>query len=425
MNSKKLIAAMSILIALTLALAGCGKKQSPAAVKDYDDAPHATLSVLTGTSLSDDVWNEGFTASDGTQINVIEYSSEYYEKENLSYRDLLLKRLESNVDVDFYVIHAEDVIDFARKNYWMDLSDIDAVNSLSEDALWQSTYDGKVFSIPLTYTGFGFYWNIDLLKEHGLSVPKNLSEFTHVCDALVAAGITPYLANKGYALTVPAMAVGFAEVYASDDSEQLLAKLADGSTPVSEYMADGFAFIEMMIQKGYFDPQKALEITPRDGDIAGFRAGECAFICCTLQPMDGLEFEWTLTGVPVLEDGEVAVVGANYRMSVNPNSPNVGYAVELLNSLVTPEWLADIAAHDQTLSSGKGEYDLKYLPEASRDFAILVQSGNQIPNQDFSFPFNTWEAIRDLCREICAGKAAADVTLDYDRIQNEQIEAAR
>ena len=64
----------------------------------------------------------------------------------------------------------------------------------------------------------------------------NLEEFFSVCRTLKEQGYTPYLGNKGYAMTVPAMAAGFAGLYASEDKEEQIAKLADGTTPVSAYM---------------------------------------------------------------------------------------------------------------------------------------------------------------------------------------------
>lgn len=416
---------MSCWLAMLLLLcSGCGQDEQSAVIKDYQDTPQVTLSVLTNESLREDFWDIGYTTADGTQIKVIEYSSEYYEQKNLSYRELVQKRLESNVDIDCYIIHAEDVIEYARHDYWMDLSGLNAVQGLSADALAQSTYDGKVFSIPFAYTGFGLFWNVDMLSEHGLSVPGNLDEFLYVCQTLKAAGITPYLGNKGFALTVPAMACGFARLYAAPEREQLLAELASGATPVSEYMYEGFAFIEMMIDKGYMDPEQALNATPRAEDLAAFLAGEGAFMCGAMQDMSGADFQVVMTGVPVLSDGEVSVVGAATRMAVNPHSPNVEYVVELLDGMVTEEWLLNFAISDRSLSSGRGEYDLSYLPEHARGFARLVQQGNQIPNQDFSLPFNTWEAIRDLCREICAGGTAEEAAQQYDLIQLEQIAAA-
>ncbi len=420
----KTMAAGLLSFVLTLTICGCGNTRESSVVKEFDDVKTVTLSMLTSRGMSDNFWTQDYVAKDGVKIKIAEYTADYYDSEKLTYRELVAKRIKSNVDIDLYVIHAEDVIEFNKLGYWMDLSGLNAVSCLSPDALAQSTYDGKVFSIPLSYTGFGFWWNVDMLKEHGLSVPGNLPEFLNVCQVLKEAGVTPYLGNKGYALTVPAMAMGFSELYAAADADQRLADLSSGTTPVSTYMAKGFAFIEMMIENGYMNPEQALNSAPGHEDVADFLAGKGAFLCSNIEAnIKSPDFEIDMTGIPVSESGTVAVVGANYRLAVNPNSPNAHYATELIDSLVTPEWLAQAAAREYTLSSGNDEYDLSYLDSSLQDFARLAGSGGQVPNQDFALHFNTWECIRDICRQICNGQSAADATQEYDRIQQEQIAA--
>ena len=218
------------------------------------------------------------------------------------------------------------------------------------------------------------------------------------------------------------MAAGFSSLYAADNSNQLVASLADGTTPVSTYMEKGFTFVEMLIEKGYMDAEFALNTAPQSDDLSEFLAGNGAFICTNLENFPSeADFEVVMTGIPTKENGMVAVVGANYRFSVNPNSTKAEYAIELLNAVATAESLAQIAADVGGLSCGTGEYDTDYLDEGAHDFARLVQKGGQIPNQDFALPFNTWESIRDLCREICAGMSAEAAALKYDTIQSEAI----
>lgn len=96
--------------------------------------------------------------------NLIVYSdyADFYADEGLSYRELLLKRMESGMPDDLYIITAEDVLEFERRGYIYDLSELNCIDNLSEDALNQSIYNGKVFSVPLSYTSFGLIWNVDM-----------------------------------------------------------------------------------------------------------------------------------------------------------------------------------------------------------------------------------------------------------------------
>lgn len=206
--------------------------------------------------------------------------------------------------IEIHLIPAEDVLEFDEKGYIYDLSDLKCIRNLSKDALIQSTYDGKVFSLPLSYTCFGFVWNVDMLKQYDLAVPENREEFLNVCETLKENGILPYGANKDFGLTVPVMCAGLYDVYQGEGTEQKLQELSEGTTPVSEYMRKGFDFLQMMIDKGYMDPEKALDTIPSsDGEKEFFAQENCAFICAIYRgkTFEGYPFEIEMTPLPLLE----------------------------------------------------------------------------------------------------------------------------
>lgn len=305
----------------------------------------------------------------------------------------------------------------------MDLSGMDFVGNLSESALYQSTYKGKVFSVPLSFTGFGFLWNVDVLNEHGLTVPENLEEFMAVCEKLKADGILPYGANKGYALTVPAMCAGMADLYGSENLEEKITGLNSGEVPVSTYMRNGFAFLEEMIARGYMDPQQALQTTPGVEDREMLIKGECAFICAGLggiKKTENLTVRVEMTGLPVLPEGCIAVYGAQSRLCVNPNSKHLETTLEFIEMVGTPEALAKSAEVEYTMSSAK-DYKIDNFTQEKKLVSLLQQPG-QIPNQDFALNFNTWENIRDVGRELCAGASVEDACKKLDEMQRADLE---
>lgn len=286
----------------------------------------------------------------------------------------------------------------------MDLSGMEFVDNLSEAAFYQSTYNGKVFSLPLSFTGFGFVWNVDLLAEHGLQIPQNLEEFLSACEKLKGDGVLPYGANKGFALTVPAMCVGLSDIYGQPNQEEKIAALNSGEIPISDYLQEGFEFLALMIEKGYLDPRQALETTPRQEDMELFLAGKCAFICAGLGDIHDVKdknFQMQLTGLPVLPDGCIAVYGANSRLCINPNSRHLDTACEFIEMVGTQEALDQSAVLEHAMSSAKASGIVEF-PDEEGLVELLRQPG-QIPNQDFALHFNTWESIRDAAREICGG----------------------
>lgn len=407
-----------------LSISACGDKVPAVEVIETTDSQPEYLSFFSVKSLSGkDVikyWNDLFTEMYSKQVYINFEGADYYAEEGLSYRELLEKRLESSAPDDLYIINAEDVLEFGQKNYWMDLSDMDFINNLSEAALYQSTYNGKVFSLPLSMTGFGFAWNLNMLEKYELSVPQNLDEFLEVCEVLREHGILPYGANRGYALTVPAMCAGLSDVYKSEDTEEIIASLNSGKIPISEYMQDGFELLDMMIKKGYMNPEQALTATPLVEDVEMFLAQECGFICIALGEVDEFtekSFRIEITGVPVLEEGSTAVFGANKRLCVNPESRHMDTVLEFMEMVGTKEALAESAKIDIGISSA--EDGGTSSGKESEKLAQLLQQKGQIPNQDFSLHFNTWENIRDIGREICGG---ADVQAACDMLDKKQQE---
>lgn len=414
---------------LLCSMTACGKKTANFQIADEQEAEPEYLNFFASKSMSGTdlgkYWSERFAEIYDQQVYVNFDSAEYYADEGLSYRELLEKRLDSTLEDDLYIINAEDVLEFEKKGYWMDLGEMGFVNNLSDAALYQSTYNGKVFSVPLTLTTFGFYWNVSMLEQYGLSVPKNQEEFWNVCETLKSEGVLPYGANKGYALTVPAMCKGLSKLYGTADLEARIAALNSGETPISVYMEEGFELLAEMIERGYLDPEQALKTNPRAEDIQMFHEGQCAFICtgmeAVVQDKGQLDFKTEFTGLPLLEDGCVAVYGASSRLCVNPDSAHLETALRFIEMVGTKESLDQSAVFKETLSTAK-DSELQVPSEQQAMYDLLQQPG-QIPNQDFSLHFNTWENIRNMGREICGGATVQEVCAKLDDLQRTEIES--
>lgn len=405
----------------------CGGKTPNVQIVEKEETEPEYLSFFSQKSYIDSdigkFWSDRFVEKYNQKVYINYDGAAYYGAEGASYRELLEKRLESSSPDDLYLINAEDVLEFEQKGYWMDLSGMEFADNLSEAALYQSTYNGKVFSIPLKFTGFGFYWNVTMLEEQGLTVPENLEEFMSTCEALKEAGILPYGANKGYALTVPAMCAGLNQLYGTPDQDQRIADLNSGETAFSTYMEAGFSFIARLIEEGYLDPVQAMETEPRKDDIQMFMDGKCAFICTELgETMDESKkysFQRQFTGLPLLEGGSIAVYGADARLCVNPNSKHLETALEFIEMVGTTEALDESAKQGKAMSAAK-DSKVTMPPLQQKMYELLRQPG-QIPNQDFMLHFNTWENIRNVCREICGGISVDRACEMIDELQMEEL----
>lgn len=408
--------ALAIVIVL-FSLAGCGQNGGKVALVDKP-APETVVRMFaskgTPTTFNQaKYWSENFKKQTGFDA-VIHYDeeSQYYAKAGQDERAILRRRIESKQPDDMYIVYAEDMVEFARKGYLLDMSEFDFVDNLSEPARQLSTIDGKVYCLPLSYTGFGLYWNVDLLRQHGLTVPKNYGELLAVWDALVARGITPYAGNKGYALTVPAMCLGFAEVYQSEEKDRLLKALADGTTPASVYARKGFAFIALMRDKGYINAQEAVQTAPLGPkEIARFRNGEAACVCSTMSTLYYCDvqktgFEVKMTGWPLLENGCISVVGTDQKLCINPKSKHLNIVTAFVEMAGSAKALMQCTENEK-VSSGRENDPSKYRP-SEREFDELIQTDGQIPNMDMNLKLNLWEYIRDISRMILTGEITVD-----------------
>lgn len=429
MKKNGLKGAAGLLIAgfLLCMMTSCSENMDTVQVLDKSETEPEYLSFFSVDDLyggnSGKYWSDCFTDKYNREVYINSDGAGYYSDQGLSYRELLEKRLQSSQPDDLYIINAEDVLDFEKKGYWMDLSDMDFVDNLSEASLYQSTYNGKVFSVPLSFTGFGFLWNVDMLKTYKLDIPENIDEFLNVCEVLKSEGIVPYGANKGYALTVPAMCKGLAKLYGSDDCEQLIESLNSADTAISSYMLEGFEFIAMMIEKGYMDPEQALNTIPIE-DMELLYEGKCAFICvgisdATKSSIERKEIKLEFTGIPVLADDCIAVYGANSRLCVNPNSKHLDMALKFVEMVGTVEALAKSSELNYTLTSAKDGGEVEY--PIQQNMNELLKKPGQIPNQDFALHFNTWENIRNVCREICSGLSVDEACNKLDELQLSEL----
>lgn len=417
-----LLTAVFLLIALT----ACGGGDPGIQELDAPDIQPEYLSFFSSESMSGSnvakYWTDRFMEEYNKQVYIDFDSAAYYADNGLSYRELLERRLQSSAPDDLYIISAEDVLEFEKKGYWMDLSDMAFVDNLSQAALYQSTYNGKVFSVPLVFTGFGFLWNVDMLEQCGLTIPQNLEEFWTVCETLKGNGILPYGANKGFGLTVPAMCAGFSELYQSENLDQRIAALNSGETPVSAYLEKGYALLVQMMERGYMDPEQALAATPHVEDIELFLSGGCAFICTGLGKTESIvdkPFRMEMTGLPVLAEGCAMVYGAGKRLCVNPDSDHLETALEFIEMVGATEALernAELSNGISTTKTGSGDgFPLE------QGLTSLIRTPGQIPSQDFALYFNTWESIRNVARELCGGASLEQACAMLDEKQQADL----
>ena len=81
---------------------------------------------------------------------------------------------------------------FVNSGQFMDVTDVWTKNNLDDllsSAAASMTIDGKKWGVPYTYYQWGIYYNKDVYKKVGVSVPTTYDEFVSNCEKFKAAGI--------------------------------------------------------------------------------------------------------------------------------------------------------------------------------------------------------------------------------------------
>ncbi len=205
-------------------------------------------------------------------------------------------------------------------------------DQLPEVMLQNSTYDGKHYGIPLTYNIVTLFANMDLLAKAGWDhVPQTYEDLTACCDALVAAGITPFgCAGKEtwcvteYLEPIIEKTIGY---------EALNDVFAGKATWNNEGIATAVTTFQDMINKGYFDPNGMA--LGNDEVKANFIAGKYAFYqngswnCGEVNDAEG-KFEVALFPVMDAEKATYGQVigGPSDTLAVSSHSKNVELAAQ-------------------------------------------------------------------------------------------------
>lgn len=207
-------------------------------------------------------------------------------------------------------------------------------DKLPEVMTQNSTYDGKKYGVPLTYNIVTLFANMDLLAQAGWDhVPETYEDLTACCDALVAAGITPFgcaaSANDTWCVTeylepIIEKTIGY---------ETMNAIFKGQDTWNNEGVATAVSTFQDMISKGYFDPNGIA--LGNDEVKANFIAGKYAFYqngswnCGEVNDAEG-NFQVALFPVMDAEKATYGQVigGPSDTLAVSASSKNVELAAQ-------------------------------------------------------------------------------------------------
>lgn len=225
------------------------------------------LKLASGkSSVADTIDLELWTLGDGGQnliyVNAIEELKKTFPNvnvevvyfENEDYKVKIKEAAENNKLPDlFYTWSCGFLGDFVAsgKVYGLDENYRNYTEQLSEKMLINTTYDGKLYGVPLVMNAVGLFVNMDVLKSAGYdSVPKTYKELMSCCDDLVSLGITPFgLAGaEDWCITEYLEPI----IEKSCGAKELNAVFTGKKSWDNQEIASAVDAFQNMIKKGYF-----------------------------------------------------------------------------------------------------------------------------------------------------------------------------
>ena len=405
-NCKNRLVLLLIVLLLFQGAISCGNRSQVVNYEMPKQAAH-TLSFFgnkyeaVNVEVIEDIMN-GYM-DQNPDINVI-----YERIKGSAYFESLRNRQKTeNLDHIFIVNH-DTALEFAADGSLADLSELAEYIPFSKSMLEQMTSsDGNIYWMPATISAFGLYCNLDLLHEHGHTVPKTLAQWKTICESFVEKGVTPIVANNDISLKTLAEAVGFYPLYEKGIQKEVFASISSKEKKLSSYLADGFTLIREFCDKGYISPAQALKTEETSDDLELFVQGEAPFMLTGVWAAGRLKgmqpvFSFRVVPYPVREDGSVLVIHPDVCLSIAADGENQELAKDFADYFLKTENLWRFADQQASFCPLKDGYEpsMAEIQEIARSY----RTQNAVIASDSFMQFPVWDILKETSQRLLAGQ---------------------
>lgn len=277
---KKILAFVLAMIMMMSFVVGCGEK-APAADDGADAAPTNEYGLPDTDKLV--IWtfvNEGENLYDWQAENVEKYQEMYpdVEVEFVACGREVLTTFQSKLNdkdaEDFPdIIYQKDgtLAPLAAEGLLYSLDEVMETKAFDQDMAWKDTFVGNFYDgmkingvsyfVPLCMYVHGFFYDANMFKELGISVPTTWDEFLAVCETLKANGIAPLALDGLVDDYNDWWFIRFAERLAGVEAldQAAAGEITFASNPAFLQSAK---YIEELVTKGYFQDGAAGSVFP-------------------------------------------------------------------------------------------------------------------------------------------------------------------
>lgn len=193
---KQLISVLLVVMTvLTFTLTSCNSSQSAKSSGDSSKKVEFTwLHHMSEQGKKDWVSycaTNYMKAHPNTKINVEMVSDD-------NYLTTLKTRIAADDAPMIFDLDRVNTIDFQKAGHLAKINiSADIKGNFSSDILKQGQISGVQYGIPLDISAYGVYYNKDVFKKYGLTIPKTADELKKVCQTLLNNGVQPFGATFG------------------------------------------------------------------------------------------------------------------------------------------------------------------------------------------------------------------------------------
>lgn len=351
---------ISILLILTLVLAGCGPKAEPTeAVQAEGAAPaEAEEEVAAPEKVSVEIW---FEADEGGECLVEAVVNPFNEQSDTIEVKAVLQP--SSVDAQRTALAGgagPDIVDTPGPSFVYELVQAGQLLPLDEVAAqlgWTDEFvpwalslgkvDGKLYSLADELETVILYYNKTLFEEHGWEPPKTMPELHALAEEIAAAGIIPFghanadwrPGNEWYVGEYLNHVAGPEKVYQAltgqiewTDSDFVLAiDMLNEAQQKGWYMGG----LEFYYTTGWDDWHVAMATGEAAMNIEGTWSADDINQTYFTEETGGNEWDWV--PVPSMTGEAIFDIGMGHTYSINAISKHPFEAAQFLDYLYSPE----------------------------------------------------------------------------------------
>ena len=416
--------------AAVLMMTACGNKSDFNLVESEEGEERVVNLYSPMEKMSPDAENVARNAADktiimaeeelGVNVGYITYTAEDYQDK--TYDDVALDRARNDMD-DIYLLNPDVIKALGEEGKLMDLSGLSCAENLRDVVKTANTIDGKLVAIPQEVVAYGLFINKDMFDQYNLELPETPEDFLECCRVFKENGIeTPVGANRWWLETF-VLALAYADLYNSGNTEAEIEALNSGESKYSDYMRPGFEFLQEMIDCGYIDAEKAYVSEAIEGEGEDFLAGKTPVVMAywgaanSETAYGNPDFNMLVIGFPSSR-GQMPVISMT-GFGVGSNAEHAEDALNVLDVILSDEALQIYAETNIVISPSKN-VEVDCIP-ALQPLNDRIEENVYVLGTNAGMQLEQWGNTCLVVRELLNGATVDECMAEFDRLQEETL----